>query len=764
MWEQLPVGQRSGGELTATNQLETSPVQSYSRSCVAKPVTVVAPRLHLPEDQNSVLLPESPGVLTARKVTTPVIETDYSDSEISVGSENKMVDVEETSEDSVTDALRLNCRRLYPLLQKARGYYLADSLPYKQYMLPAAVRNKLILPGFKEKLSIKADIVTYRVFQLVPAENQESFGALIKATFNGAQAAGNSPVYLALSDTKDDDLGDGVSLSLERVKKEGRQPAGLNFYLKEVPDISKGKTLALCNTDHKKSVNVYSNGHCVYLLAPATGLLLQPSGADKRAWKPVAVYQSGEVCHEETNALLRDCPRPITPKEPGAEEQWSSEGEYFLTPELVQEWLTAKGDISTEICQSQDEFKKALGNTFGQNQTNGASFVVFVPRFSHMVAVRILRRRDNVVIYIHETSNPIESGAAQAIRDIVLGATGNFFKRNHRYFISPDFASQMDFSSCGVFTCKAIRAFYKHLELDAWLWEEGVRYGHSLPARNKLQKSHFIPLEKMNARLLKNYQGEARLLTPSQLGTFVNQQKAQTLFEYLQAHQPHNAVRDGLQGNLSAIGKRYKYFLCLQEKFSGSPLPVSSKVLKDFVPDDNPLTFEEHDLVMQFFPIVDAEAIHIANTWLKLHRSDVQTIGTADWDMFCNFENYVFSEQTPKNLDVAKLGRWLTKAMKNPYLKACCIYIKQSKGSRFRGVPLQKISGELRQFIERSKPPSDEQPQRGKKRRVSEETYGEKRDRLTIAPEQKGKPPAQFYLKCIAEALRREDVFAEDAP
>lgn len=771
MWEQSPVGQNSGRTSPATHPLKTNPVLPRNKSCVCKPASISVPSSRLPESKDSVLLSAPSERMSARKITTPVIEVESIEPEIPASSEDESIDIQEVTEEPVIDALRLNCGRLYPLLQKTRGYYLSDSLPKTQYILPAAARNKLLTPKFKERLSIKADIVTHRFFQLVPAENQESFGAFIKAAFHGAQAADKSPVYLALSDTKDDDLDEGVPLSLERVKKEEGLPAELNFYLKEVPDVSKGKTLALCNTDHKRLVNVYINGQFAYLLAPATGLLLQASGADKRTWKPVAVYQSGEVCHEETNALLRDSPRPIIKKEPDADEEWSSEGEYFLTPELVQEWLRAKGDTSTEICQSQDEFKRALGNVFGKNQTNdGASFIVFDPRVSHMVAVRILRQRDKVVIYIHETSDPIESVAAQAIRDIVLDATRDFFKGSHRYFVSPNFASQMDFSSCGVFTCKAVRAFDKHPELDSWLWKEGTRYGHSLLARSKPQKSHFIPLAKMDARLLKNYQGEARLLTHSQLGTLVSQQRCQTLFDYLKAHQPHNAVRDGLQGNLSAIGKRYKYFLGLQEKFSGAPQSVSSEMLKDFVPDDHPLTFEEHDLVMQFFPIVDAENIDVANVWLKSHRPDVRIIGTADWDMFCDFEDYVFSEQTPEQLDVVKLGKWLTKAMKNPYLKACCIYIKQSKKSYLRGVSLQAISRGLRQSIKDSERPLDTVPQPGKKRPVPEETspvssitedHSEKRVRLTVESERVGKPPAQFYMNCIAEALGVGDSFAE---
>ena len=766
MWELTSVSQNPGRTLSVTDPLEASHVQPSSKSSVCKPVSVVVPKFHLPEGKTTLSLSAHPELLASRQVTAPTLAAEDSDSEISIGCDDESVDIQTVTEESVADALRLNCCRLYPLLQKAQGYYLCDSLPKTQYILPAAVRNKLIPPELKEKLSIKAKIVTHRVFQLVPTENQESFGALIKAALNGVQAADNSPVYVALSDTKNDDLDKGVSLSLERVRQEGRLPAELNFYLKEVPEVSKGKTLALCNTDLKKSVNVYIDDRFAYLLAPTTGLLLQASGIDKRTWKPVAVYQLGEVCHEETNALLRDCPRPIIPKEPDAEEQWSSEGEYFLTPELVQEWLAAKGDTSTEICQSQDEFRSALENVFQKNQDKeGASFIVFDPRVSHMVAVRILRQRDRAVIYIHETSDPIYSGAAQAIRDIVLDATGDFFKGSHRYFISPNFTSQMDFSSCGVFTCKAIRAFEKHPELDSWLWREGERYGHSLLVGRKPQKSHFIPLAKMDARLLKNYQGDARLLTPSQLGTFVSQKKRQTLFDYLKVHQPHNAIRDGLQGNLSAIGKRYKYFVCLQEKLLGSSPPVSAEVLKDFVPDDNPLTFEEHDLVMQFFPIIDAEKINMANTWLRNHRPDVRTIGAVDWDMCCDFEDYIFSEKTPEQLDVAKLGKWLTKAMRNPYLKACCIYIKQSKNSHFRGASLQTISRKLRQSIQGSNQPLDAQPQSGKKRPVSTpstpEDHFEKRVRLETEPERAGKPPAKLYMRRIAEALELEDLVAE---
>ena len=629
---------------------------------------------------------------------------------------------EPAANDSVTSLLQADSTRLYPLLKKQRGYYLVDGLPYSQFSMPQEVRNRLISDELKDRLSMKENWRTGRYFEVVPVDDSSSFSELMKQARFDPGATSEFPLGIALANPAEDER----ILTWQKAVTAGTKVPVINVTLHKACHWNKQNTLALYNSHETRPVHIALGKQKEYLLKPGSGVLFQPrTGKSRKSleWTAVTEYRTGRPRQEDTNPLIRDLPRPVesADSEPAP---WSREGEYFLSPEIVSDLAQQKSRTGTKpaICYTSANIQQALKETFGRSgEQTGAASLIFCDRsVNHTVAVRVLRKDDKALVYIHETIDP-GSPLAAAIREEVLHAVRPFFKQSELSFISPGYASQVDYSSCGVFTYKTIRAFDKQPGLDEWLWQQGQQPGRVLhrpgqyARRVKLDDLPlapcFVPLNEMKAQLLKCYQGDEAHLSPAQLAEVVSRKQQKTLGEYLMAHQPFQALMNNDKANLSATGKRYKYLVKWQEQFLHKTMGPDYEMAQSMMATGDALTPEEYQLITRFHPIIDAGDRNEVNRWLAEHMPGTAEVEESDWEMSCLFEDFAFGAENTsltEKIPLAEakaLDEWLENALSHPddkhhqLIQAWCIYIKRSGKSRFRSASLRDIQDALRHHI-----------------------------------------------------------------
>ena len=680
---------------TMTNVPEAAQTATHSEE--VEPLPVVVPSLESPVQE-----------MTEPKSEPAIQET--------VEQEVEPMDSQETTERTISELLQENSARLYPLLEKRRSYYLSNGLPYTQYVLPQELRNRLISDELKDRLSMKETWATWRFFELVSVDDSSSFSELMKQAQDDISATEQYPLGIALSDAAE---GEQV-LTWKRVAVSGKKAPELMAALR-VPRDYEQKTLALYNSHKTRAVPVSYGKQKEYRLKPDSGVLLQPrTGRSGKSleWTPVTEYRKGRFRQEDTNPLIRDLPRPIESAD-NKLSHWSREGEYFLSPEIVKDLAGKKSKTEERpaICYQAADVQKALKYAFGAGgEKTGATSLIFADRAAnHMVAVRVLRKGDQALVYIHETLDPTTKVPA-SIREVILNAVRPFFKQSTLSFVSPGEGSQVDFSSCGVFTYKGIRAFDKRPVLDEWLWQlGGDKSGRILHQANQYDRKVkfdelslddcFVPLNEMHSQLLKCYQGDEQLLSYDQLREEVSHKKKLKLGQYLMAHQPFQALLNGYKANLSTTGKRYKYLMKWQEEFLNKNMPSDPDLVQRMLATGDSLTLEEYELVTRFHPIIDASHWDEANQWLQVHMPEVAKVEESDWNINCLFENFVFGKEDLSLMNAKALNEWLDKALNHPddkhhqLMQAWCIYIKQSRTSRFRNIPVRDIRDALRAYI-----------------------------------------------------------------
>ena len=617
---------------------------------------------------------------------------------------------------SVAELLQADSARLYPLLKKQRGYYLVDGLPYSQFSVPQEVRDRLISDELKDRISMKENWGTGRYFALVPVSDSSSFCELMKQARFDPAASSEFPLGIALADPAEDER----VLTWQKIEASGKKAPVIGVTLHKACNWNEQNTLALYNSHNTRPVRISLGKQKEYLLKPGSGVFFQPRvGKSKKSleWTAVTEYRTGRPRQEDTNPLIRDLPRPIesADSEPAP---WSREGEYFLSPEVVSDLAQQKSRTGTKpaICYTSANIQQTLKDTFGRSgEKTGAANLIFCDRHvNHTVAVRVLRKDGKALVYIHETLDPA-SPVATAIREGVLHAVRPFFKQSELSFVTPGFTSQVDFSSCGVFTYKAIRAFDKQPGLDEWLWLQGQQpgrvlhqagqYDRKLKLNNLALEQCFVPLNEMKAKLLKCYQGDEVNLSPAQLAEVVSVKKQETLGEYLMAHQPFQALLNSAKANLSTTGKRYKYLMKWQEQFLQKTMEPDPEMAQSMLAAGDALTPEEYQLVTCFHPIIDVKDRNDTNQWLAEHMPGTAEVEESDWGMSCLFEDFAFGTKNISLADAKGLNEWLDNALSHPddkhhqLMQAWCIYIKQSRKSQFRNTSLQDIHDALRRYI-----------------------------------------------------------------
>ena len=628
-------------------------------------------------------------------------------------------------EPSVAAILAEDSSRLYPLLQRKRGYYVVNGLPYTHYSLPQSVRNQLLSDELKDRLSVKARWQTERYFGLASVEDASSFSELMKEARFDEAVTEACPLGVAYSGTGDEQIVRWVEQPRSSEAQCSKKASRLQADLSKPSRQSKQKTLALYNDHTSKRIYITLGKRKETVLKPKSGMLLQPrpgKGQKSMEWTPVAEYRS-ETRTKETNPLLRDLPGPV--EAPGAAKAaWDREGEYFLLPEMVSDLAGEKSKTQERpaVCSTKADIQQAIKTHFGRNgeKTGAGSFIFFDRGVNHTVAVRVLSEDNRALVYIHETQDPCGEVATD-IRKKVLNAIQPLFKDLTLSCVSPGFASQVDFNSCSVFAYKTIRAFDKYPELDQWLWAQGRQpdrvlhqagqYDQRVTLSDLSPDGSFVSLPEMPAQLLKSYQGNDILLSPAQLATTVSHKKEQTLGQYLMAHQPHDALANSQKANLSATGKRYKYLLRWQERFLDKDMPPDSQLVQQMQATADSLTPEEYRLVSRFYPVLDVCDRETANVWLKKHEPDAAQVEESDWSNSCVFETLVFNSDEISLEEARNLSEWLERVLndsENPHhqlMQAWCIYIKHSKKSWFRNTSLGGIQDALKTLItERSRP------------------------------------------------------------
>ena len=608
---------------------------------------------------------------------------------------------------------------LYPYLIKTQGYYVLDSLPYTQYALPVPIREALISDDAKREFSTPiAWADRYRFKPVRELQYTRSLGDFMKKAMSGKGSKDPNQYGIALCNPQG-------SYNLPDTKwtpMTGPKPCSLE--LNPVNPDESDKTLAIYNQHEKRSIIVKADGRKIHQLKPKCGLILQPdSTSGSPLWGIAALYHSPKDTPViETNPLLRD--HPLELDTDGKQHQDSTtEGEYFLTAPMILDLAEAqsKGKIRPPLCQSVDDMQQILEtfvhSTHG-DKSKAMSVVIYDDHSNHFVAVRLLIQDNKLLVFINESLDRNNS-AAQCLKDMVVKGIHKTKPTQQIILLTPDFKSQKDFSSCGVFTLKTFRAFEKNPNLDQWLWKQAKECNNT--PDNKTQR--LIPLKNMPAHLLKSYQGDKTKLSTEQLQTPIDKHGT-TLEDYFKKHRPVNDSETGGKTNLATTGKRYKYLLqwmalrptslCTAMETdvltvaSDEPMVVDDIPASPSTPDsiETPIvdTPDEDGLIKKFEFIIDTPSLAEANEWLQVHHPGTQ-ITEEDWCACVVFENFVFKNTLSKTENV-QLEAWLNQVLQgNPHnihnqlLTAWCYYMRKDKRSHYRRESLPLILDKLNEQI-----------------------------------------------------------------
>ncbi len=568
-----------------------------------------------------------------------------------------------------------------------------EALPYYEYALHPEIRGQLIPKKLLTELKTSSHWNAAHFQRLRKIHNEADMSSWMKQAILSHSGFAPETLGLSLHETNNTTpLYKPFPAEWTISKRDCSAQAGS---LKLLPAGAEFRhhSLALYNKHKTNSVEIDAEGKR-HTLKPGEGLILQSQEkADGEVqWNPVAHYQHN-LRWINSNPLIRDEGPTISPHKYLEREMFVPEGEYFLTPNMVQQlvMLKSRGLDIPEICQEKEDFIRVLKD-FSASDIDYCpckTILTWSDKSNHIVAIRLLRKKnDELLVYLHETLGP-ESLAAKDIREELLSAIQEIKPAKHISFLTPGFTSQRDFSSCGVFALKAHTAFSKHPELDDWLWQQAGQQKTMLHHSGSVSrlKNHLISLHNMPAQLLKQYQGKESL-SPEQINRIVSGDNIR-LQDYFTRHQPVNSDKPF---NLSAIGKKYKYL---------SKLPGMRENYQHINKERSQL---ENQLKQYFKPILAAQNVAVANQWLKDKGHRNVKVSAHDWDMCCVFEDFVFRKKTVTKIELNQLRDWLNSALnitgqdehrnrcaRDMLVQAWCLFMRDAEDSRFKNRSLPVI-------------------------------------------------------------------------
>ena len=325
-----------------------------------------------------------------------------------------------------------------------------DDLPYSTYRLSPSIRDRLIMPELQSALRVKRKQNFNEFSHPLNLEGRSLMGEVVKKASD--------------SDSTLHFQADGFTAENYFALDKGK------WLLKTPEPALKDKQLAIYCSG-KPAVNINVEGGKGKHIKAGQGIVFVAQEVDgKVSWSVVSDY--GErMTSKETNPVLVDIDETTAKNR-----NWSCKGEFFLTPQGIQDLIKSKYGQSHVplLCHYKmrdgDNFRTVLTGEGARN------FLVPSETCEHTVVVRIVPDYDgSILVYIHETLGPDHAGG-EALELRVIAAAQSAFVGHPIYLLKPGFTLQKDASCCTQFAYEAISAFasQKEGEMDSWLMSQAM--------------------------------------------------------------------------------------------------------------------------------------------------------------------------------------------------------------------------------------------------------------------------------------------------
>ncbi|WP_434000781.1 helix-loop-helix domain-containing protein [Endozoicomonas sp.] len=441
-------------------------------------------------------------------------------------------------------------REVYPCVRKSFGFHFLDTLPVKVFRLLEADREHFLGKPLCERL--KRDTDDWDIYRIsnvrkpLDERNPEDLAHCMALAYR--QKAGSCKDMPA---TPDDPKSLGYNW---------KHSHSTDLKLPKADRFDEGTLISVFNSEKSRTLPLKNHEEKTHLsLKPWKGLILERTTGQngKPVWRKGAEFGAVKDQYIQSNPLVFDIPRVFdTSGQPLP--CTGTEGELYPTTKVVQDLFQRKHGTKPEVFRNSEQMIPWLEVL---EEDTEVSFIVQHSFAAHMIAARIIRKGNHLVCYLHET---LDSGNkhSEGIYEEVTKALESAFPTINRVMLSPAFESQKDFSSCGVFTEKTLKALAKPGNgLDEWLLKQAKVPDTPSPVTPEVKKSKtshlMIDLEEYPAVLLKLYQGPEKDLDIVVPADAISPHAGQNL---MAAVVHRKKVRDGIQVSPAMTLKEYRAY------------------------------------------------------------------------------------------------------------------------------------------------------------------------------------------------------------
>ncbi|OED44214.1 hypothetical protein ACH42_08160 [Endozoicomonas sp. (ex Bugula neritina AB1)] len=517
---------------------------------------------------------------------------------------------------------------LVSMIRPVKGYYFQDGLPYIIDGLSQKVRNRYISPELKKELSSKQSGWNVGCFELVsddikPDKLASVMKEAIKNTFQDGIIGAASTSEYSFQNSFFCSKGGEQKV----IKYNGLLPSEGIIALYNPADIRQRVEFSQPSS-LKESVN------------PGSGVLFKAEKDDSGIkWIKLANYKIKKTNKSiETNPLLRES-GPLVMRGGSIEDLNENDGELFISEAMLSNLASEIQSDKSIVCTTKT-LKKKLSNLKNDDVD---SLNVIIQDSNHSTFSRIIKKDQALIVYVHETLGP-DNEISNLIRQSLLKQLKGIDKEREIYFMTPKETLQKDFSSCGVFALKALKAFRKSNDLDTWLInytkdKQNVRVQFSPKGDTlDLSESSKVKIGEMPSMLLKNAQVDQDAFSQKQLDTIVSNKKKLTLKSYFDKYKSSNSpyVEEERKNNHSTTCKRYKYFAAQSKS---KEIKIEEKRIKD-----------------RLSPVKFTASKDVANQLLQKEFPGSPLVSDEDWENVLNLEEIVVNRKLTK---LAAIIEWL---------------------------------------------------------------------------------------------------------
>ena len=577
--------------------------------------------------------------------------------------------------------------RLVPHIANSVGYYIDDSFPYNEYTLDPDLRRQYISPDTQTASSVRR---RWFVSVFEPCQSGSITEDMVDA------------MAFAVSDAKTPSSKNAPekSVGVSWLPINSTAPSAVRcldvaeFSREEASEVALGKNIFKLTPAPETGVFAIYNNHETHLtikFGENSCMVTKGEGAifsyceEHPFWNQEAFYKNKKK-YIETNPLRPESlssivhsknvhskdklPRPL-------------DGELFLTEKAIKFHLQSQNKIegsgSTIICKTDHDIVSAVRKL---NIKSTKLNLIFINTHSnHYVAVRVMLLDDKVIIYIHEPLQ-YDNDISVMIRNSIIGSVYKFFENKSIHAFTPTSTFQKDYTSCGVFSLKAIKAFNKNSNIDNWLkkmaenncgkvsWNSKKNEA-ILPDSSKLLIRDMPPLLLKQAHIpLREYSEEQKREPVSHK----DKPESLSLEEYIRKYQPkidstqteasgiEPAKIEPAKPNLSTICKRYKYLLLWQQQREADGLSHSvNKASTSLKPSFS--RWPVADILAaamiraNLFYVRNAGTLEKANQ--ALANIGEKAILVQDWINMENLEHFSFNTRNLTETELNDLKIWL---------------------------------------------------------------------------------------------------------